>query len=525
MKKISFAKVGILIKNNYIINRSLPLILFIVVFALSCIIGAMPVSDVENRYEYNVVMDFDSYERYTQNMTNTYDSLLGDESVFSLVYIVTALILSLLAVLSLNGFMRDKSGNDFYHSLAVNRGELFLANYITALANTAATIILSQLGGLLLMNFIADYKPMTLGEIILEQLPIIATILLFTALFTALAMIATIAAGSVFAGIVNYICLNFYAPATILTVAVSGNQLFSSDLMDWLNHFPHAYAYTSPFIRYVYAMGYDMELTVWSYILLAVATVLLVVLGIWIYSVKKNENGAKPLPFTKTVRPLQYMLLFDAILLGATFFEAISGSLIWCIIGALLALFFGFIIFNAFADKSFNGVFKRSRHMAFILIVTVLLSIVFVADVFHIYKEPLPNVEKIDYAYMHVSEGNAQYETWINYSFEKEITEHNEYHATKIDDSTRKDLAELWTLIIECQTDRAFKTDSGYEYVSISMGLECEGDFSRYHAYTNIYSSHPNYDKIKQLVDSFEEKYNSYDKHESYYETTEEVAY
>lgn len=516
MKKLSFNKVGLLIRNNYVINRSIPLILFIVVFALSCIIGAMPVSDVESRYDNSFVKDLQNYENYVRNMEGTYDDLIGIDSVFSGVFIVVSLILSFLAPLSLNSFMRDRSGNDFYHSLSVTRGEIFLANYITAFVNTAVTVIISQLSGLLLMDIIADYKPMTLVEMIAEQLPIIATILLFTALFTAIAMIATVGAGTVFASVINYAFINFYIPATVLAIAVSGGQLFDSNLMEWLDHFPQVYAYTSPFIRYVFAGSGMMELTSVTYILLAVSTLVLIAFGIWLYSVKKNENGQKPLPFAKTVRPMQYLICFDAILLGCTFFEAVSGSFIWFVIGGLLALFFSFIIFNAFADKSFHGVFKRSRHMAFILIATILLGIVFVADVFQIYKEPVPNADEINYAYVHVSLGYPDREEWLSYEFNEEIEDYNKGYAIPITDENQKDLAKLWSYLNENESGRYY-TDEKQEYVSVSMGISCDNDYARYHAYSYVYSGDPKFDEIKAIVEGFEEKYKSWDTNVSYY--------
>lgn len=521
MKKISARKVGLLIRNNYVINRSIPLILFIVVFALSCIIGAMPVSDVETRYDNSFMMNINTYESYVNSMTQTYGDLIGIDSVFSIFFITVAMTMSFLVPLALNSFMRDRSGNDFYHSLAVTRGEIFLANYITSFVNTGVTIVLSQFSGLLLMNIIADYKPMSLAEVILEQLPVIGTILIFTALFTAVAMIATIGAGSVFASIINYACINFYVPATILAVAVSGNVLFSSSLMDWLDHFPHAYAYTSPYIAYILHAGYDMmRLTPWGYIAIAVATVALIIFGIWLYSVKKNENAQKPLPFSKMVRPLQYLICFDAILLGATFFEIITNSFIWLIIGGLLALFFSFIIFNAFAGKSFHGIFKRSRHMAFILIATLIVGSIFVADILGIYKEPIPDKDNINYAYLHVSFGYDNREEWLSYEFDEQIEDYNREYAIEITEEAKKDLAKIWELLNKNDSGRYY-TDDKNEYISVSMGIRCDNDFSSYHAYTYVDSVNPDFEEIKTLLESFEDKYKTMDKNVSYYAKAE----
>lgn len=519
MKKLSFKKIGLIIKNNYIINRSIPVILFAVVLALGCIIGAMPISDIEARYEYRKTMNIEGYESYVSSMTNTYGDLVGADSVFSIVYIVAGLILAFLSVLSLNGFMRDKSGNDFYHSLFVNRGEIFVANYITAFVNTAVTIVASQLGGLLLMNFIADYKPMSLGELIATQTPIILTILLFTALFTALAMLATIASGSVPAGIVNYACLNFYIPATILAVAVAGSR-FGSNLMDWLEHYPAPFAYTSPFIRYCFACVGNYEMTALSYLLTALATVALIAFGIWVYSVKKNENASKPLPFSKTVRPLQYLLIFDLILLGSTFFKAITSSYIWFIIGGLLALFFGFIIFNAFAEKSFNGVFRGAKHMVFILILSVVAGLIFVVDCFGIYKEPMPNYDEITNAYLYVSATYDDREESQNYSFDA-YDEDDYRYGTQIDDENKKLLSEIYQLLSEYKENGYVRTE-GEANINVSMSIRCKNDFSRYHIYAHFTEASAGWAKVSALLDELAEQYPPNDEYVYYFEETKE---
>ena len=525
MKKLNLRKTGIIIRNNYITNRSLPLILFAVVLAIGCIIGAMPISGVETDYAHSYAMTYNTYENYVYNMTRTYDDLIGFEGVFSYFFIFVAITLPLLSALSLNGFMRDKSGNDFYHSLSVTRNEIFLANYITALINSAVTVIVSQLSGIFLMNMIANYKPLSLGELLLEQLPVVGTLLLFIALFTAIAMISVTAAGTVFAGIVNYTFINFYIPATILAVAISGLQLFSTNLESYLGHFPHVFAYTSPLIRYIFGCMDDNSIafTPLTYILLAVVTILLVIAGMWLYSVKKNENSFKPLPFTQMTRPMQYLLTFDAILLGGTFFEAITSSAIWLVVGVLLALFFSFIAFNAFANKSFNGVFKNARHMAFILIMTLIIGAVFVADIFHIYKEPLLNPDKIVSAYLHASYRYTDRDQYYNYDFVEELDEGYKY-GTEVNEEIREDLARLYKLAVE--HDEQYRNDYySDESISVSFGIGCKNDFQRYHYYTDIEKGSKQWEEVKAILDKFAEKYYKYESEIYYHEavTVEQI--
>lgn len=514
MKKINFKKIGVLIRNNYSVNRSLPLILFISIFAICCIIGALPISDVESRYFDRFV--FDAYESYRYTMEYTYQTLTGTSGAFSIFFAIAALVLPFLSVLSINGFMRDKSGNDFYHSLSVTRGEIFLANYLTVFVNSAATVILSQLGGIFLMNMIADYKPMSLGELLVAQLPVLGTTLLFIALFTAISMIATIGAGTVFASIFNYAFINFYAPATILAVAVAGRQLFDTYLSEYVEHYPQMFANTSPFIRYVLGISQIIKLTALSYILIALATLALIALGIWIYTVKKNENAFKPLPFTPITRPLQYLVTFDVILLVGTFFHAISMSFVWCIVGILLALFFSFIAFNSFVNKSFNGVLHKPQHMAVILVLTLIFGAVFVADIFHVYREPQPDLEKINSAYVNFSVYTPESEKYHHFEFVQEV----EYdQTTLLTDEATDDLAILWELTQDCSENCYTERYDSEESIRISLNIQCDNDYSGYYNHVYVDKTCEHYDRVKEIIGEFIDKYNE-STDEYYYETT-----
>ncbi len=527
MKKISLNKIHILIKNNYIINRSIPIILFVATLILSVLIGAMPVSDVETRYTtYVVYRSSDWYESYTRNMTQIYEDLVGRDSVFSIFFLVVAFVLAFLSVASLTGFTREKSASDFYHSLSLNRGEIFLANYLTALINSGVTIILSQLSGLVAMNLMAGYKPLSLWELVVIQTPIILSLLLFLALFLAIAMIASVASGSVFAFLINYGCINFLAPLTILIVAFSGSELFNSNLLDYLNHFPHLYAYTSPFIRYITDAGEIVPMGALDYIAYLVATLALIALGIYLYGIKKNENASNPLPFRRMVRPLQYILTFVAILLGATFFELITTSLIWCIIGGLLALLVAFVVYNAFVNKSFVGVMKHSRHMAYMLILTIIFGAIFVADIFKIYKEPTPDFDKLDYCTVYISsDGNGEYE-WHDFYFDNAEEISSLARNTIALEGAEEDIERLYNSIIELRDKQRHgtyteKAEENHRYLNVSMNINCKGDAGNYHASFYVDTTNSIWQEAVSLAESFIIRYPVHEKNIETYDHKE----
>ncbi len=539
MKKINFKKIFLIFKNNYSINRSLPLILLLGMAILGSIVGAMPVSDLEMRYANRLEIGFATYEDYHLATKNLFDEMLGVDGVFSIMLFVAMFVLAFLSVISLSSFMRDKSGTDFYHSLSVNRKETYLAHYITAFLNASVTLILSQFLAIFFMSLISKYPTYSLGEMIVMQLPVLLTVLLYLALFIAIAMLSVIVSGTLFSNFLAYIFFNFFMAGTILCVSIAGGQLFSTNLVDYLSHKPYPYLYTSPFVRYFYGAEGSMPFTVWSYILLILGTVLVVLLGIFLYNLKKNENSQKPVAFSLFKRPLQYLIAFDAILLGATFFEAITNSPIWCFVGGVLALLFTFIFSNAFFDKTFTLVFKGSRHMLYIALATVVLGAIFVADIFGIYKEVKPDVTAIRSADLYITYDDGE-NNHFNYDFYF-VDEENEYMQEEIilTPKIKKDLADFYSKILELRSERdkfysserevivyedTKPTEKPLGYISISFNFSCEKDFSNYYCHLYAEEGEAWYDELKALTDSFISHYSHrlyhYDENGMYEENT-----
>lgn len=525
-------KIFTLIKNNYSINRSIPLILMMGIAILFSVIGAMPVTDLESRYLHRLEAGFATYEEYHESIKALFDDMLGIDGVFSITLMITVFLLAFVSVLSLTGYMRDKSGTDFYHSVSVNRRELYLSHYLTALFNGALTVILSQTLGLFFMSLISKYPPYSFGEMLVMQLPTLLTALLFLALFIALAMLSAIASGSVFSTLVSYAFINFYLPATILAISVSGSVLFDSKLMDYLEHKPFAYIYTSPFIRYIFGVSEDLSpFTALSYILILLSTVALVLLGIWLYSKRKNENASFPFTFSFMKRPFQYLISFDMILLGSTFFVAITDSFVWCFIGGAIALLFTFILTNAFFDKSFSGVFKKSRHMALILVATLIFGAIFVADPLGIYKLPRPSFKDVEHTsiYFNLNTDEKDY----NYDFYFYTEKEDWYSATteELDGEVKKEVEELYYFILSAREKRGsldyYESEREYDSISISLNFDCKNDFSGY--YTHIYLSEgeEGFEEALEWMESLTERYShalyTYDRNEGYSDSIEVI--
>lgn len=513
MKNISFKKIRLIIRNNYSINRSIPLILALGICILGAIVGAMPISDLEARFSNRITAGFATFEDYHFSIRDLYDDMLGIDGAFSVMFMIITFALAFFSVIALTGYMREKSGTDFYHSVSVNRGEIYLAHYLTALINGVVTITLSQLLGLFFMNLIAKNPPLSFFEMLLAQAPVLLTSFVYLALFTAIAMLSATVSGTVFSTVVSFAFINFYAPATIFAVSLSGGQLFDTRLMNYLDHKPHAYLYSSPFIRYCYGTmgGDDLPFTALTFILMIIGALLLLLLGIYLYSRKKNENSQKPIAFSVLKRPLQYLIAFDAILLGATFFETITNSLAWCIIGGAVALLFTFIISNAFLDKSFAGVFKGSRHMIYIMIATLVAGTVFVADAFGIYKEPVPDVKNMEFASIYISydgkDGNESYDFYFD-----EETEYRDTTAV-LDDNAKKMLEDVYHSLSDLSEERrransmtttVYEADKYYEefseYISISMNFKCKNDFSSYYVHFSANAGERGFDELREII-------------------------
>lgn len=513
MKKISFKKIATVVSNNYRINRSIPSILALIVIILGGIVGGMPVSDIETRYGEMVRMGFMTKEDYHLRIKEIFDMLLGGDGAFSILFMISVFALAFFSVLSLTSFMRDKSSVDFYHSMSVSRGEIYLAHFITAFLNSAIAVILSQTVGLLAMSLIAKDPAYTFGEMLLLQLPVLFTALLYLALFIAIALLSAVISGTVFSTVISFLFINFAIPATVLAVALSGSQLFNTDFLDYLSHRPQIYPYSSPFIRYSFGISEEaLPHTARTFILMFLSVVAFILLGLFLYSRKKNENSLHPFAFPAFKFPFKAIVLFDAILLGTTFFEAITNSFLWALIGGFIALFFGFIFINAFFNKSFAGVLKKSREMVYILVITLVLGAVFVADVFGIYHIPEPDAEDITRADVHL----RIYEKTSHKNYDFYFYEDDEYldeYGEILDDEAKNVILDFYKAVEEEKKvpsaeykEKIPDTNERHE-ISASVGFSCKNDFSDYHAYLWAVEGEENYEILEDFVDTLIENY------------------
>lgn len=522
MKNLRIGNIWLIIKNNYITNRSIAVLFVVIALILGCIIGALPTSHIEGNYmvykdEYGSEVPAYIRHEYENDIKEVYDGLLGNDGAYINIYESCILILALIFAISVNSFLREKSANDFYHSLSINRKEIFMANCLTVFINMAATIIISQLGGLLAIQLIAKYHPLSFGEMLLKQLPGVLTILLFSALYTVIAIISTICAGTILSSIVNYYFIIFYIPATIMITALASAALFNTPAMDCIEHNPCFIVYSSPYIRHLFSKV-ALPLTAVSYILIFLATVVLTVIGAFIYSARKNENNAKPLPYTKMTHSLRYLVTYDAIVIGVLIFIEITGTVTWGIIGGILAAFFSFAACNAFANKSFNNILKGAHHLIFIIIITVVIGIVFIADVFNMYKEPVPNVDGIESGYLSVDYTYKDHTESYSYNF---VDQEDEYEGSIVmTKESQQYLKELWILINEDQ--ESLRNDvEGEDHLTISMSIDCSNDFSSYNVYLYVHKNHKNYERIIEIVEIIGKKYTASNTNIYYFEDTE----
>lgn len=255
--------------------------------------------------------------------------------IFEVTYAGTAIPLMLSAFvvgMIFFGFLHSRRRVDFFHSLPMNRTQLFCTQY----AAGAASVLLPYLLNLLLTVVIALL--MGLGEAL--HLPTILSglglnILLFLCVYS-LVVFATILTGHLVVNILMSLYLLTLAPAAVVLFYFLRQTFYPTwfSLLDWTK----IACYGSPIFRWGVAVAdAQYAFTPLSALLLGLAAVVLTLLALYFYKKRPAESAGKALAFS-WLRPL---IKYPVAVLGMTgvgliFYEVSGKSIGWFVLGAVL---------------------------------------------------------------------------------------------------------------------------------------------------------------------------------------------
>ncbi len=297
--------------------------------------------------------------------------ILSMDNPFIKIVIVFMAILCGVAVFR---YLHDRQQVDFYHALPMNRGRLFVLNYISGIllvlpvflivfGLTVVAVMSMKLGGLL-----------TAGGLIQTFL---AHIVFFLLNYT-LAVVCTVVTGNT----IITILLGVWAQLGIPLFAIMIDAWKMSCLQTYVEH-ANGWYFMSPIIKYfatsaetqgmsLFGASFDsvsgmralIAPTIWTIVLLALAYVLFVR--------RKSERAGTAIAFAPLKAPIRwYMCLFMGSACAWLFKTLFIGSDNWEWFGLLLGIVLFHAVVEIIYDFDFKAMFHHWKQMIVICIVAV----------------------------------------------------------------------------------------------------------------------------------------------------------
>ncbi len=299
-----------------------------------------------------------------------------------------ALICVLAVVSGVNAFryLHNARKTDFYHSLPVSRTKLYLTAIVNSILMTGVPYLIMALASAAITQGKTGYTD-CFGYAVTNYLCGMSFFILIL-MTTVLAMMLT---GTMLTGIMGTLVLMFYGPAVVCMIdSLMQNYYWSfyriNTTLDSLC------AHTSP-VMWV-ALG--DESIVWKAVVALIAAVLLLILSLKLYHMRRSESAGTPMAFGLSKAPVKILITVPAGLMGGIFAGSMTErSDIWTVFGMLCGVLLIHSIIEIIYNADFRKLFSHRLQLAICLAATFLIWGFYRFDISG-YDSYLPDTDKVE---------------------------------------------------------------------------------------------------------------------------------
>ncbi len=328
-------------------------------------------------------------------------NMFANEWAVEIRYALVPIMAALALVVSCSRFkyLKNKVSVDFYHSLPIKRGRLYVSQLaISALAlvipfvvNTILTFIFlasnGLLGGSLIMNFF-----LTAGEAFV-----------YAAFIYAMTTFVGMVCGMTSVQITLTAVALAIVPATWL-LGLAFSEIFTENM--WYDFYlrEESMRYMSPVLRFF--MDTD-PLTAVETLVSLLLTVLMLAFAYLVYTKRKSERSGTPVVFTPLGEVIKYVLMVIGTLLGGIFFYYVMNyDFIWTVFGMVCGALLVFMLTNTILNKTAKAMFKGWRGLLVFMGCCAIVMTVFMTNLFGI-NSYVPSPENTKKAIIRLDYGST----------------------------------------------------------------------------------------------------------------------
>ena len=328
------------------------------------------------------------------------DDYTGDVIQSKLFTYANNLILLLFPVaisIQLFSFLNKNKSVSFIHGLPLSKLKIYATNYITGIILTFLPYVINFIILLLLHFFggFGDYLP------IVSLLQWLGVNLLFTFIFLTFSNLVAMISGTSFShGALTYIFM--YFPIIFITMLESlimkiiyGFPGFSERVVDIISEMPSVklfglFILDSTQNTYLSGLGWGQVIAYF------IMTIILIIVGYWIYDKRKLERAGEFIVFTPIKVIIKYLLVFLVFVCAFLYNMQFSSNRIQAFIIGLVYSFLGYVAIEMILQKTYKIV-NSLKGFAFYAIILTILFALFAGNIFG-YEDEVPNPNEVAYA-------------------------------------------------------------------------------------------------------------------------------
>ncbi len=323
------------------------LLLFIAMFF------AMPIYDILTAKAYmptdDLVLYFGPFDG-----TNTFLS-------------ITTLCFGIINAFNFFGYLHRGKQIDFFHALPIERGKLFLANYLSANLIFVFSFVVNALVAYVLILSLSDYGNFQ---------PVARTFvhhLLFYNLFLLTTTLAILITGTRLTSFLVALSLFESVQLILMSVLELARSYWYTLASDW------GYLTSTSFITMLFSLLLPVE-----YGILLLIAVVLYFICCRLFEARPSELCGNPVWGKITAQAFKYISLFALALLGGMIFRSVSydDSMLLMFVGATATGFFGHLIIEGILHSDIKRIFANWPAMILFLVLTNFFFYAIVADLF-----------------------------------------------------------------------------------------------------------------------------------------------
>ena len=326
-------------------------------------------------------------------------------SVSNGLLIVIVLISALVCGISSFSYLHSAKQTDFYHSLPVSRGKLYIIHYIDGIV----PFIVLYLAGVALGLVSAGFHGVASSEITGTAMRTWMLHGSFYLILYTTVVIAMMLTGNKIVAFLGTLVFGLYIPGVTVFIEAYRNEWFRTYYVPGESMLTKIGTRLSPLICYFVYI--DQENVKFGNLLpVLAAAMLLAVLGAWIYNRRPSEAAGKAMAFAVTKPVIRCLLVTLCGLVGFKFFWNLNPSYGWGIFGWMSALLISHGIIEVIYSFDLKKMFSCWKQLFVCAAASGVIILAFVLDLTG-FDRFIPQADQVD----SVAVSFQNTDSWVSY--------------------------------------------------------------------------------------------------------------